>query len=84
VETAIMSNDDTTGANKKTLCVFGEICARHGYLHGAEAEELREGIEALIAGEDDVTTGELRRLVERVDARDSVAYLEVRRREARK
>lgn len=66
--------------------VYTEICHEHGFQHGAEAEELRSGIEAIIKyldGErdtDDLLTiqGRLQRLLDRVDARDSLAYLEAK------
>lgn len=45
---------------------------------GREAEELRSGIEDLIneAEEDRVPTSDLQDLLDRVDARDSLAYLQ--------
>lgn len=50
---------------------------------GAEAEELRQGIER-IASDEDLTSGQVRRalrdLLDRVDAGDSLAHLEDRRR----
>lgn len=46
---------------------------------GHEAEELRAGIEALISKADGtVTVEDLQGLLDRVDARDSLAYLEQR------
>jgi hypothetical protein len=63
---------------RKHQCVIGKPCAEHdGMVHGKEAEELRRGIEELIAG-GGPTTIDLMRLLERVDARDSLAYLEGR------
>lgn len=61
-------------------------CPVHGYQrHGREAEELRAGIEAVLAEFDgvsyakvDTVCGVLRALLDRVDARDSLAYLERR------
>jgi hypothetical protein len=67
-------------------------CARHaGQAHGAEAEELRRGVERLLSqsahfGTDAVNGAigliDLRRalqsLLDRVDARDSLAYLDAR------
>jgi len=59
--------------------VYGHPCHEHGFIHGAEAEELREGIEKLIGeGREAVTGRELQRLLDRVDARDSLAYLEAK------
>jgi len=43
---------------------------------GKEAEELRSGLEALIALGADVGLSELQRLLDGIDARDSLAYLE--------
>lgn len=59
-------------------CVIGEYCPKHGFIHGAEAEELRERFEEL--AEDADTPSFQRRLVRKildnVDARDSAARLE--------
>jgi hypothetical protein len=57
-----------------------EPCPEHGYVHGHEAEELRKGIEELTS-KIDLEEGpevrqQLRCLLDRVDARDSVAHLE--------
>jgi ribA/ribD-fused uncharacterized protein len=58
-------------------------CAVHnGANHGGEAEELRSGIEALIKHDLHVTSSDLQSLLDRVDARDSLAYLEPRNPEA--
>jgi hypothetical protein len=69
-------------------CVIGAPCEKHGgAVHGKEAEELRAGVEQILrdtAGahdDDDVHhVRELRasliRLLDRVDARDSLAFLE--------
>jgi len=57
-------------------CVIGEYCSKHDFIHGAEAEELRSGIERLI--DEGVTERGLRRLLDEVDARDSLAYLEMK------
>lgn len=81
-----------------TLCTAGDEyvpiedneCRVHGFAeHGKEAEELRAGVESIIEEFDGVdfatvetVCGVLRALLERVDARDSIAYLE--RRDARK
>ncbi len=54
-------------------------CPVHdGELHGAEAEELRAGVEALIEQYMDgaVPSDKLQRLLDRVNARDSLAHLE--------
>lgn len=52
-------------------CVIGEYCARHQFVHGAEAGELRQRLEAL----DDPR---VRAILEDVDARDALAYVEAR------
>lgn len=62
---------------KRSLCVLGEYCHLHNFIHGAEAEELRKRIEGLI-NNDGVTVEDLQRVLDEVDARDSVAYLEHR------
>ena len=69
---------------------MGAACTKHeGMVHGAEAEELRKGIEAILCeyavddAKDDGAadyaedmTRELRRLLDKTDARDSLAYIE--------
>lgn len=69
------------GARAAAECVLGRYCARHGFIHGYEAEELRSGVEKLISGctssgYDGVPSDSLRALLDRVDARDSLAYQE--------
>lgn len=61
--------------------VYKTPCLDHGFIHGAEAEELREGLEAMISAGDGATTEDLQQLLESVDARDSVAYREATRRQ---
>ena len=56
-------------------CVIGEYCRRHGFIHGAEAQELRKRIEALL-GDGEVNDRTLQDVLDSVDARDSLAYLE--------
>ena len=57
-------------------------CPEHGFIHGKEAEELREGIESILQSRDEYTAGaedileDLRMLLDRVDARDSLAWRE--------
>ena len=46
-----------------------------GQMHGGEAEELRSGLETLLE-EGAVCAGSVRRLLDRVDARDSLAHAE--------
>ncbi len=75
-------------ARRKQRRDEGIECVMHAWQkHGKEAEELRKGIEDVIEGWAGLTTGctqedvdsilfELRKLVDKVDARDSLAYLE--------
>lgn len=63
--------------------VYEQICHEHEFIHGAEAEELRHGMEMLIArwcsfqGNDfNFAANDLQILLDRVDARDSLAYRE--------
>lgn len=60
-------------------------CTVHGGIrHGKEAEDLRSGIEDIIAGADDsvdrdarvVSAQDLQDLLDKTDARDSLAYIE--------
>jgi len=60
--------------------IYGVRCSEHGFVHGAEAEELRSGLEALIAeNKTRFSIGRLRNLLDKVDARDSLAYLEAQK-----
>lgn len=75
--------------------VVGRACPSHDEVHhGGEADELRSGIESLIEGTDItlpqesspsgedvrvVLVSDLKDLLDKVDARDSLAYLETRR-----
>ena len=64
--------------SKRSCLVYSEPCPEHGFIHGAEASELREGIEELLSKKLDrpgMRTA-LRALLDRVDARDSLARLE--------
>jgi hypothetical protein len=70
------------GATKRPPCVIGKYCKDHDFIHGAEAEELREAIEQLEASTlDAVLATTLRRLLDRIDARDSLSWCERRRQE---
>lgn len=52
-------------------------CPVHdGQVHGGEAEELRHGLEHLLAN-DSVTPRQVQALLDRVDARDSLAHGEL-------
>jgi hypothetical protein len=70
-----------------TACVVGLPCEKHGGVHGQEAEELRVGIEQILKNTVDVCGGEalhvlhatrksLIFLLDQIDARDSLAFLE--------
>jgi len=71
---------------EKKCYMLDQGCPVHGYIHGKEAEELREGIEDLLeqhtqhAGGDESTAWKLlrglRKLLDETDARDSLAWLE--------
>jgi hypothetical protein len=63
---------DLVPAPKARRCIVGVYCRRHGFIHGAEAEELRERLEAEAAADSAL----VRRILDEVDARDSLAYLE--------
>jgi hypothetical protein len=57
--------------------IDGGYCAVHdGRVHGGEAEELRHGLEQLITN-DSVTPRQAQALLDRVDARDSLAHGEL-------
>lgn len=63
---------------RKLPCVIGRYCSEHGYIHGAEAEELRSKIEKALPDirRDDRVL--LQRILDDVDARDSLAWLEAK------
>lgn len=58
--------------------VYSSYCKEHNFIHGGEAEELRQGIERLLAdGEHpEELPVMLQELLDSVDARDSLAYKE--------
>ena len=56
-------------ARAEPKCVIGEYCSRHGFIHGAEAEELRQRLGALRKAAVDA-------VLDNVDARDSLAWCE--------
>jgi hypothetical protein len=66
----------------RAACVIGRHCVRHGFIHGAEAEELRDRLEKAseATGHTD-TRRTIRRILDKVDARDSLAWLEFKGRE---
>lgn len=64
------------------LCsVYSDPCPVHGFVHGAEAEELRKGIEQIMKhdGDEYGFRRSLQALLDKVDARDSLAYLEAKK-----
>lgn len=67
-------------------CPLNRPCVEHQYYHGAEAEELREGIEKIINENQEKhvlrVIGKLSQLLDAVDARDSLAYLEAMKKES--
>jgi hypothetical protein len=56
-------------ACRHVACVIGDYCREHGFIHGAEAEELRERLSKL-------NNAKVNAVLDDVDARDSCAYLE--------
>lgn len=70
------------GSKPKGRCPLRDSpCPEHGFIHGKEAEELRKGIENIIRkGEWRQNTHDvlcsLQKLLDTVDARDSLAWLE--------
>lgn len=59
-------------------CIIGRYCGRHGFVHGAEAEELREHIEKYINEQPSARIRDIQAVLDAVDARDSLAYCESR------
>jgi len=87
VETAVEDIKELEGRTRvyppKSKCyMLDQGCPVHGYIHGKEAEELREGLKKLLdtasgdADEMGVPVHELEDMLDRIDARDSVAWLE--------
>lgn len=75
-------------AAAKPPCVIGKLCAEHQFVHGAEAEQLRAKAEEFIARlnsaearegiDSQVVADDLQDLLDSVDARDSLAFVEVK------
>jgi hypothetical protein len=57
-------------------CVIGEYCSLHQFVHGAEAEELREHIEGFIQENRRIRGSDLQAVLDEVDARDSAAFVD--------
>lgn len=53
----------------EAACVFGRYCKRHDFIHGAEADELREKLAK-------TRNMVVMRVLDKVDARDSLAWRE--------
>jgi hypothetical protein len=70
------------GDNAMICPIRNQFCSEHGFVHGMEAEELRAGIESLLEtcpsadGAEDGLRAGLVRLLDKVDARDSLAWLD--------
>lgn len=64
-------------SSKKEPCVIGKRCERHDFIHGAEAEELREHLEKFAETNEDGEGNWARQILDKVDARDSAAYVEI-------
>lgn len=71
-------------AEQTRRCIIGDYCQIHGFIHGAESEELRAALEKLIAEAKDqrssLSRGDVTDLLNRIDARDSLAYLDAKAR----
>lgn len=81
-----MKLDAATHRARLALCRMGHYCSEHNFVHGAEAEELRGKLEKLIneaSIDEKVSVYQLQRLLDNVDARDSLAYLEGRPKRAK-
>jgi len=76
----LLAMDDV--AEARECPVRSMVCAKHGFVHGGEAEELRSRVEDLLGRQsfelDDLKV-ELQRILDVVDARDSLAFLEASR-----
>lgn len=62
-------------------CQIGKRCRKHDHqIHGQEAEELRKGIEEFIESGPSSRRSRvaLRKLLDSIDARDSLAFREAR------
>lgn len=62
-------------------CRMGRYCSIHNFVHGAEAEELREKIKKLLVTPFDETDAyyvldRINSILDEVDARDSLAWAE--------
>lgn len=62
---------------KQRACIIGKFCARHEFVHGAEAEELRKKLERFADTDETGDANWARRILDETDARDSCAWVEV-------
>jgi hypothetical protein len=67
---------DGDRATRGCCLVYSEPCPEHRFVHGAEAEELRQGLERFLEIADDIPAWQVRNLLDQVDARDSCAFAE--------
>jgi hypothetical protein len=72
----VVPRDVAARIEREPCKLYAGYCRGHGFVHGAEAEELRAGIEELIERDKKVKPKELQRLLDSIDARDSLAYRE--------
>jgi hypothetical protein len=81
--------EQSVKVHSKACPLLDHPCREHDFIHGKEAEELREGLKKLIdlarydADELGVSIISLQDLLDSVDARDSLAWLEASDREPR-
>ncbi len=65
------SESNADGGDENDVCtLYAAHCPKHGFVHGREAHELRTELEALIR------LSAVSDILDRVDARDSLAYEE--------
>ncbi len=77
-EVEITEIKGTTSEKPQCKC-YSSHCAEHGFFHGAEAEELREKFENLIKNKNKISANQIQKILDSVDARDSLAYLEFKK-----
>lgn len=78
--------------SKERCPIRGRYCSEHGFVHGHEAEALRSGIENLMVTKSEPTRDhgfavnvvDLQKLLDSVDARDSLAFVEARQKRRRR
>ena len=66
---------------KITPCILGKYCDDHKFVHGSESEELRSALELLLQKHLlQIPAYTIQRLLDRIDAKDSLAYLSFKNR----